>query len=82
MNTCYVLNAGDGPTARVVATLLNSTWMRALATMRAPSQRAASGDSMRGSSRSLPFRLGALEDPALMRAATARAIRGFGGRGR
>jgi len=71
MNTCYVLNAGDGPAARVIAALLNSTWIRALATVRAP---LAAGGFRRFNARvieELPLPPCALEDPALMRAATA-----------
>jgi hypothetical protein len=41
LNTCYVLTAPDGDTAILMAALLNSTWLRALACIRAPM--AASG---------------------------------------
>jgi methylase of polypeptide subunit release factors len=70
MNTCYVLNAPDGTAARVIAALLNSTWIRALATMRAPL--AASG-FRRFNARvieDLPFPAGTFEDRALVHAAT------------
>lgn len=71
MNTCYVLNAADGATARVIAALLNSTWLRALATIRAPI--AASG-FRRFNARvieDLPIPGGAFEDAILTRAALA-----------
>jgi len=66
MNTCYVLNAPNGTAACVIAALLNSTWIRALATMRAPL--AASG-FRRFNARvieNLPFPAGTLEDAALV----------------
>ena len=36
LNTCYVLVTADARTAQVLAALLNSEWIRALATVRAP----------------------------------------------
>ncbi len=36
LNTCYVLTTPDARTAEVLAALLNTTWMRALAAIRAP----------------------------------------------
>jgi len=71
MNTCYVLNAVDATAARIIAALLNSTWLRALATIRAPL--AASG-FRRYNARvieDLPLPPGALEDEGLARAAAA-----------
>jgi len=71
MNTCYVLNAADGTAARVIAALLNSTWLRALAAIRAPL--AASG-FRRFNARvieALPLPPGAFQDPALALAAGA-----------
>lgn len=71
LNTCYVLVTADARTAQVVAALLNSTWIRALATMRSPL--AASG-FRRFNARvieDLPLPPGALEDTVLGRLATA-----------
>ena len=71
LNTCYVLLTTEARAARVLAALLNSTWIRALATVRAPL--AASG-FRRFNARvieNLPLPGGALEDDALVRAATA-----------
>jgi hypothetical protein len=71
MNTCYVLNAADATCARVIAALLNSTWLRALAAIRAPL--AASG-FRRFNARvieDLPLPPGALDDSDLTHAATA-----------
>jgi hypothetical protein len=71
MNTCYVLNATDDRVATVVAALLNSAWMRALAVIRAP---LAAGGFRRFNARvieGLPFPQGALEDTGLARAAIA-----------
>jgi hypothetical protein len=71
MNTCYVLNAADGITARTIAALLNTTWLRALAAVRAPL--AASG-FRRFNARvieELPLPPGALDDTQLLEAATA-----------
>jgi hypothetical protein len=71
LNTCYVLVTADARTAQVVAALLNSTWIRALATMRSPL--AASG-FRRFNARvieDLPLPPGALEDTVLGQAATA-----------
>lgn len=36
LNTCYIMAVADDATAIGLATLLNSTWMRALASLRAP----------------------------------------------
>ncbi len=72
MNTCYVLNAGDEREAMVLTGLLNSAWLRALAVLRAP---LAAGGFRRFNARvveSLPLPPGSLEDPALVRASTAR----------
>ena len=71
MNTCYVLTTTDGREAVVLAALLNTTWIRALATIRAPL--AASG-FRRFNARvieDLPLPAGAFEDAVLARAAMA-----------
>ena len=71
MNTCYVLTATDGHIAEVLAALLNTTWIRALATIRAPL--AASG-FRRFNARvieDLPLPPGAFEDTSLARAAAS-----------
>jgi hypothetical protein len=71
MNTCYVLNATDDRAAHVLAALLNSAWMRALAVIRAPL--AASGFRRFNAQviEGLPLPAGAMEDTALARAAAA-----------
>ena len=69
MNTCYVLNAPDAAAARVIAALLNSTWIRALAAMRAP---LAAGGFRRFNARvieELPLPSRIFEDTALLHAA-------------
>lgn len=78
MNTCYVLNAPDDAVAQVLAALLNSAWLRALALVRAP---LAAGGFRRFNARvieGLPLPDGALEDTLLARAAattrTARSV--------
>ncbi len=71
LNTCYVLVTADATTALVLAALLNSTWMRALAQVQAPL--AASG-FRRFNARvveSLPIPAGALEDGVLGRLAAS-----------
>ncbi len=71
LNTCYVLVTADARTAQVLAALLNSEWIRALATVRAPL--AASG-FRRFNARvieDLPLPRRALEDAVLAEAATA-----------
>jgi len=71
LNTCYVLVAPDARTAQVLAALLNSIWIRALAALRAPP--AASGFRRFNASviEELPVPLRALEDAVLADAATA-----------
>ena len=69
LNTCYVVVTADAHAALILAALLNSLWIRALATVRAPL--AASG-FRRFNARvveNLPIPPAALEDPALSRAA-------------
>jgi hypothetical protein len=77
LNTCYVLLVADARAAQVVAALLNSTWMRALAAVRAPL--AASG-FRRFNARvieDLPLPPGALDDGALVGAASLHPAEGM-----